>query len=171
MREWQKFAPGLPLAEQAQRALNAIAGVDLNPFAVEIARFRLLVAALRAADVHRLAAAPSFVVHLAAGDSLLHGRHFFRNELGGAEDGFRRILRHHYVAEDNAELDGILGRQYHAVVGNPPYIQPQDAAIRDAYREKYRVAITPTSSANLSPSASSTWRSRARKTRWLVSSG
>ena len=76
-------------------------------------------------------------MHLAAGDSLLHGRHFFRNELGGAEEGFRRVLRHHYVAEDTAELDRILGRQYHAVVGNPPYITPKDAAMRDAYREIY----------------------------------
>ncbi len=138
LREWRRFAPGLPPAEQAQRALDAIAGVDLNPFAIEIARFRLLVAALRAADVHRLAAAPSFVLHLAAGDSLLHGRHFFRNELGGAEEGFRRVLRHHYVAEDTSELDRILGRQYHAVVGNPPYITPKGAAMRDAYREIYR---------------------------------
>ncbi len=137
LREWQRFAPALPPAEQAQRALDSIAGVDLNPFAVEIARFRLLVAALRAADVHRLAAAPGFVLHLAAGDSLLHGRHFFRNELGGAAEGFRRVLRHHYVAEDTAELDRILGRQYHAVVGNPPYITPKDAAMRDAYREIY----------------------------------
>ena len=137
LREWQRFAPGLPPAEQAQRALDAIAGVDLNPFAVEIARFRLLVAALRAAEVYRLTAAPGFVLHLAAGDSLLHGRHFSRNELGGAAEGFRRVLRHHYVAEDTAELDRILGRQYHAVVGNPPYIQPHDAAMRDAYRDIY----------------------------------
>ena len=137
LREWRRFAPGLPPAEQAQRALDAIAGVDLNPFAVEIARFRLLLAALRAADVRRLAAAPGFVMHLAAGDSLLHGRHFFRHELGGAAEGFRRVLRHHYAAEDTAELDRILGRQYHAVVGNPPYITPKDAAMRDAYREIY----------------------------------
>ncbi len=137
LRQWQRFAPGLPPAEQAQRALDAIAGVDLNPFAVEIARFRLLVAALQGAQVNRLAAAPGFVLHLAAGDSLLHGRHFSRNELGGAEEGFRRMLRHHYVAEDTAELDRILGRQYHAVVGNPPYIQPPDAAMRDAYRDIY----------------------------------
>jgi hypothetical protein len=137
LREWRRFAPALPPAEQAQRALDAIAGVDLNPFAVEIARFRLLVAALRAADVQRLTAAPGFVVHLAAGDSLLHGRHFSRNELGGAAEGFRRTLRHHYVTEDTAELDRILGRQYHAVVGNPPYITPKDAAMRDAYREIY----------------------------------
>ena len=137
LREWRRFAPGLPPAELAQRALNAIAGVDLNPFAVEIARFRLLVAALRATDAQRLTAAPGFHLHLAVGDSLLHGRHFFRRELGGTEEGFRRALRHHYAAEDTAEIDRILGRQYHAVVGNPPYITPKDSAMRDAYREIY----------------------------------
>jgi uncharacterized protein DUF7008/Eco57I restriction-modification methylase len=111
--------------------------VDLNPFAVEIARFRLLVAALEVAGVKRLSSAPSFLMHLAAGDSLLHGRHFFRRELGGPKEGFRRIIGHHYSAEDSAEIDQLLGRQYHAVVGNPPYITPKDPAMRDAYREIY----------------------------------
>jgi hypothetical protein len=138
LREWRRFAPGLPQGEQAQRALNAIAGIDLNPFAVEISRFRLLLAALRAADVRRLAAAPSFQIHLAVGDSLLHGRHYFRDELGSVEEGFRRVLRHHYVTEDTAEIDRILDRQYHVVVGNPPYITPKDPAMRDAYREIYQ---------------------------------
>ena len=41
--------PARNLPELAQRALDAVYGVDLNPFAVAIARFRLLVAALRAA--------------------------------------------------------------------------------------------------------------------------
>lgn len=137
LREWRRFAPDLPQAELAQRALDAIAGVDLNPFATEIARFRLLLTALRAADVRRLSAAPNFRMHLATGDSLLHGQHFFRHELGGTEEGFRRVLHHHYTAEDTAEVDLILGRQYHAVVGNPPYITPKDPAMRDAYREIY----------------------------------
>jgi hypothetical protein len=67
LREWQRLAPGLPPAEQAQRALDAIAGVDLNPFAVEIARFRLLVTALKAADVRQLKATPGFQLNFAAG--------------------------------------------------------------------------------------------------------
>jgi hypothetical protein len=137
LREWRRFAPDLPQAELAQRSLDAIAGVDLNPFATEIARFRLLLTALRAADVRRLSAAPNFRMHLATGDSLLHGQHFFRHELGGTEEGFRRVLHHHYTAEDTREVDRILGRQYHAVVGNPPYITPKDPAMRDAYREIY----------------------------------
>jgi methylase of polypeptide subunit release factors len=31
----------------------------------------------------------------------------------------------------------ILGRQYHAVVGNPPYIVVKDAALNAAYRKQY----------------------------------
>ena len=137
LEEWQRHAPEMPTAAQAQKALDAVTGVDLNPFAVEIARFRLLVAALKAAGLTRLAAAPDFRFQLATGDSLLHGQHFFRRELGGAEEGFRRVLRHHYAAEDTGAVEAILGRQYHAVVGNPPYITPKDAAMRDAYREIY----------------------------------
>ena len=39
--------------------------------------FRLLVAALRASRVERLQHAPNFHIHVAAGDSLLHGRRFW----------------------------------------------------------------------------------------------
>jgi hypothetical protein len=109
--EWQRHAPDMPPAAQAQRALDAVAGVDLNPFAVEIARFRLLLAALRAAGETGLAAAPDFRFSLAVGDSLFHGRHFFRHELGGAAEGFGHVMPHHYDAEDTVELDRLLGRQ------------------------------------------------------------
>jgi hypothetical protein len=137
LAEWQRHEPGMPPAAQAQKALDAVAGVDLNPFAVEIARFRLLLVALRAAGLTRLAAAPDFRFSLAIGDSLFHGRHFFRQELGGAAEGFGHVVPHHYYAEDTFEIDRLLGRQYHAVVGNPPYITPKDAAMRDAYRGIY----------------------------------
>jgi hypothetical protein len=137
---WQREAPEMPPAAQAQKALDAMSGVDLNPFAVEIARFRLLLAALAAAREARLAAAPDFRFSLAVGDSLLHGQHFGRQRDLSQEmlEGFQRRLLHHFVTEDTVELDRILGRQYHAVVGNPPYITPKDPAMRDAYREIYR---------------------------------
>ena len=135
---WQQAEPGTNPAALAQHALDGVAGVDLNPFAVEIARFRLLLAALNAAGITRLAAAPDFRMTLAVGDSLLHGTHFFRGELGGAGVGLGRQVRGHaFAAEDLAEVEAILGRQYHAVVGNPPYITPKDAAMRDAYRDIY----------------------------------
>jgi hypothetical protein len=37
LREWQRHMPDMPPAAQAQRALHGVAGVDLNPFAAEIA--------------------------------------------------------------------------------------------------------------------------------------
>lgn len=43
---WAREAPGLDIRERVKRAMDAVYGVDINPFAVAIARFRLLVAAL-----------------------------------------------------------------------------------------------------------------------------
>jgi len=140
LREWERHIPDMPPAARAQRALRAVAGVDLNPFAVETARFRLLLVALRAAGVSRLRHAPDLRMNLATGDSLLHGRHFFQGELGGAAEGLGRTIRHQYAAEDTAELNRVLSRHYHAVVGNPPYIPPKDAAMRAAYRESTKAA-------------------------------
>jgi hypothetical protein len=39
--------------------------------------------------------------------------------------------------EDLTELNRILGRQYHAVVGNPPYITVKDRALNQAYRNRF----------------------------------
>src|SRR5690606_32788919 len=51
---WLDAEPGTNRRELARRALEQVAGVDINPFAVAIARFRLLVAALRAGGDARL---------------------------------------------------------------------------------------------------------------------
>jgi type I restriction-modification system DNA methylase subunit len=122
----------------AQRALDAVYGVDLNPYAIAISRFRLLLAAMKASGVKRLKDAPAFAMNLATGDSLFHGKRFsaergVQQHLDPAEDP----LRHVYMTEDAVALRGILGQQYHAVVGNPPYITVKDKALNDAYRQKY----------------------------------
>ncbi|MEI8324817.1 MAG: BREX-2 system adenine-specific DNA-methyltransferase PglX, partial [Betaproteobacteria bacterium] len=65
--EWQRAEPSRNRRDIAQKALDAVAGVDLNPFAVAISRFRLLVAALLASDVHKLSEAPDFRIHVAIG--------------------------------------------------------------------------------------------------------
>jgi hypothetical protein len=120
----------------AQRALDAVYGVDLNPFAVEIAEFRLLIAALRGCGITRLKDAPSFSLQLATGDSLLHGR------LQGREHSIQYPMghdprSHYYATEDEKALERILGQQYHAVVGNPPYINVSDPVLRETYRARY----------------------------------
>lgn len=144
--EWSRAEPTRNRRDLAQKALDAVSGVDLNPFAVAISRFRLLVAALQASDVHRLSDAPDFKIHVAIGDSLLHGRRFgisgqsgFQSEelFDAAESHADTGLAHAYAGEDLQQVQRILGRQYHAVVGNPPYIVVKDAALNAAYRAKY----------------------------------
>ena len=66
-------SPARDPRELVRRALDAVAGVDINPFAVAIARFRLLVAALAPAASRRSPTRRTFPMHLAVGDSLLHG--------------------------------------------------------------------------------------------------
>ncbi|MDF2916038.1 MAG: hypothetical protein K0S70_255 [Microbacterium sp.] len=132
MAEWGTAAPGLDQGDRAQRALNSIHGVDLNPFAIAIARFRLTVAAIKAAGIPTLVAAPAFRYHLAIGDSLLGGYSPEAKLDMGDGEYFA------YQAEDLQEHANILAPgQYHVVVANPPYIQPPDAKLRDTYRALY----------------------------------
>jgi len=139
--EWVRQEPARNPRDIAQRALDAVAGVDLNPFAVAISRFRLLVAALKVSGVHRLTEAPDFKLNVAIGDSLLHGKRFGMTVTDGMFEGAEHYagtgLAHAYASEDLAEVNRILGRQYPAVVGNPPYIVVRDAALNVAYRQRY----------------------------------
>ena len=144
--EWSRAEPTRNRRDVAQKALDAVSGVDLNPFAVAISRFRLLVAALQASDVQRLNDAPDFKIHVAIGDSLLHGQRFGLSGQSGiqsdelfdaAESHAETGLAHAYASEDLPQVQRILGRQYHAVVGNPPYIIVRDAALNAAYRSQY----------------------------------
>lgn len=136
LHEWQRREPAVNVRVLAQRSLDAVHGVDLNPYAVAIARFRLLIAALKAAEVHRLADTPAFRMNLATGDSLLHGpRPGGERQLYLAAD--TDPLRHVYDTEDADELRRLLGTRYHVVVGNPPYITVKDRALNDAYRRRF----------------------------------
>jgi hypothetical protein len=147
---WQEHEPGENPRVLAQRALDQVCGVDLNPNVVGIARFRLLLAALKACQPSpagpplRLKDTPDFKVHLAVGDSLLHGARFLNadshegiQQTFGGHELFRDELQHFYETEDRDALHRILGRRYHAVVGNPPYITVNDDALNQAYRGRF----------------------------------
>jgi hypothetical protein len=137
----QRNHPAVEVRALAQRALDQVFGVDLNPFAVAIARFRLLLAALHVCDIHRLAHAPAFEVHIATGDSLLHGslpgEEYRRQSFLGGHDVLEDSSKHFYETEDAELARHILGQQYHAVVGNPPYITVKDRALSEIYRRRY----------------------------------
>ncbi|WP_020503525.1 BREX-2 system adenine-specific DNA-methyltransferase PglX [Lamprocystis purpurea] len=135
---WATNEPGRNLPDLAQRALDGVYGVDLNPFAVAIAHFRLTMAALAVVGIRRLADAPDFRVNVAVGDSLLHGRRFAELDLGGEAEGLStRGLGHAYATEDLEVVRRILGQRYHAVVGNPPYITVKDSVLGVLYRQFY----------------------------------
>ena len=139
LNRWFRTEPGTVERELVQRTLDAVVGVDVNPYAVAIARFRLLVAALQTSGITTLRQAPGFRINVAAGDSLLHGRRFDELDLQGEVIHHNRVegIGHAYGVEDLAELNRILGQQYHVVVGNPPYITVKDRGLNQAYRNRY----------------------------------
>ncbi|MBK1724007.1 BREX-2 system adenine-specific DNA-methyltransferase PglX [Thiocystis violacea] len=135
--DWQQREPATNARALAQRALDAIHGVDINPYAVAIARFRLLIAAMKAAGSDRLKDAPDFHFNLAVGDSLLHGRRHEWDGQGSQRDLLDDSLAHVFEVEDRDKLERILGQRYQVVVGNPPYITVKDKALNQGYRDKY----------------------------------
>jgi hypothetical protein len=136
-RLWQEHQPGDNPRVLTQKALDGVYGVDLNPYAVAIARFRLLLVALKVCSVKRLRDAPDFQIHLAVGDSLLHGP-----QPGIAMDCASLLLRIEaangtYRTEDANALASILSQHYQAVVGNPPYITVKDKELSEGYRAMF----------------------------------
>lgn len=139
-QKWQAESPAMGPKELVRKAMDSIHGVDLNPFAVAIARFRLTVAGLQASGEKSLVGVAPMGFHLAIGDSLL-------GEQGGSNAGEFDIFGTHdaatfeYDGEDLSEYTGILEPgQYHAVVGNPPYITVRDKSLNQRYRKAYKTA-------------------------------
>ncbi|MER6499620.1 BREX-2 system adenine-specific DNA-methyltransferase PglX [Streptomyces sp. NPDC001455] len=141
LKKWREAEPGTEDWELVRRSLESVHGCDKNPFAVAIARFRMLVAVLKACGERRLAAAPEFPINVAVGDSLLHGRGaetVTETLFSSAGDEDRTFA---FRTEDVWEFAGrvdLLGRgSYHVVVGNPPYITAKDKQENENYRKAY----------------------------------
>ncbi|WP_240981499.1 MULTISPECIES: BREX-2 system adenine-specific DNA-methyltransferase PglX [unclassified Streptomyces] len=144
--------PGMELHARVRMALDAVHGVDINPFAVAIARFRLLMAAMAAANVRTLGEASQYdwPVHLAVGDSLIKVRQTelgilgttgLQGELEFVTDETDKLAEFSYATEDihEEEFKGILEQgRYDVVVGNPPYITVKDKKLNALYRDLYK---------------------------------
>ena len=100
--------------------------MDKNPYAVAIARFRLMLAGMRAAGVDRLDEQVDFPLNIAVGDSppprlpLLRqrGRAAIRREDDEAAYTYRTEDIDDYIKSVHILAFG----SYHAVFANPPYI-------------------------------------------------
>nr|WP_299244197.1 BREX-2 system adenine-specific DNA-methyltransferase PglX [uncultured Halomonas sp.] len=134
---WQRREPATNARHLVQRALDVVHGVDINPYAIAVAKFRLLIAALKAAGSDKIRNAPDFRFHLAVGDSLLHGKRHESQGKGIQLDSLDDAFFHAFEAEDIDKLNYILGQRYHVVVGNPPYITVKDKVLNKLYREWY----------------------------------
>ncbi|MEU3895568.1 BREX-2 system adenine-specific DNA-methyltransferase PglX [Streptomyces sp. NPDC029519] len=130
LNAWRAVEPGTPDDELISRALESVHGCDANAFAVNITRFRLLMAAAQASGRRALGQVPGRVVNVAVGDALLEGR--------GAPGGLPHMIGD--VAEFSASCDLLGVNSYHVVVGEPPFISMPDAVKSAVYRESYEVA-------------------------------
>ena len=130
---WRERSPALDPVSLARRALDSMHGVDINPFAVAVARFRLLLAAWRVAGVSTLAeaAGQSWRMAIAVGDSLLpYAAIDGLEEQLGVEQPWEDI-------DDFADERLLAEGSYDVVVGNPPYITVKDRVLNDRYRKSF----------------------------------
>ena len=141
VRLWGEGQPGKDVHERVRAALDSVHGVDLNPFAVAIARFRLLVAAMAAGGVRTLGEAAKYEwpIHLAVGDSLIkHRQDALFDDSAIVGMGGDELADFKYTTEDVHEHPAILQNgRYHVVVGNPPYITVKDKTLNALYRDLY----------------------------------
>ena len=140
LRAWQDQSGDTDKWVIISRALESVHGVDKNPFAVSIARFRLMVAAMQAGDVKRLTAKVDFPINVAVGDSLIHGRGAPGIQTELALYGDRQTYTHRTedIDEYIKSVDMLGVGSYHVVVGNPPYITVKDKQENDNYRKAYK---------------------------------
>ncbi|MGW1616038.1 Eco57I restriction-modification methylase domain-containing protein [Streptomyces sp. NPDC002285] len=107
-RRGRVHGPLLDTRASIERALQTVHGADLDPYAVLLARYRLLATSASALRARIDQLPPSWPIQVACANSLLD--------------------------RDEPLLE--RGR-YHAVVGNPPYITVADAKQRDLIRKAY----------------------------------
>ncbi|MET7928038.1 BREX-2 system adenine-specific DNA-methyltransferase PglX [Streptomyces sp. NPDC005349] len=137
LAKWKAAEPGTDAWELIRRTSESVHGCDKNPFAVSIARFRLLIAALQAGGAKRLDQAPTFPINVAAGDSLLHGRGAAGIQGDLLSDGEAFAYQTEDVNEYVQRCDLLGVSTYHVVAGNPPYITVKDNQENENYRKAY----------------------------------
>jgi hypothetical protein len=110
LRAVRSTQSSLTPAESVRLALGCVHGMDINPMAATIARFRLLLAAINA-----------------SGETTLRGI---------VHHGWAIDVR---VGDSLLDLDSDHSA-YDVVVGNPPYVTPRDKKLDDLYRRRYSAA-------------------------------
>jgi hypothetical protein len=124
--------PSTGVWTQIGDALASVHGVDKNPVAAVITRFRLLIAAMRAAGVRRVSEVPDLPIVIGAGDSLVPPAMTAEHGLSAVGWDIEEL------ADSSASL--LAEGSYDAVVGNPPYVTVKDTREQELYRKIYSTA-------------------------------
>ncbi|WP_434047597.1 MULTISPECIES: BREX-2 system adenine-specific DNA-methyltransferase PglX [Sorangium] len=143
----RRVEPGVSYEESARKALSQVHGIDLNPYAAAVARFRLLLSYLDKARIPRLGNVPTELwIKVYVGDALLAGLGELQATFGDVlvqrgqdirETGFERGVFSFF----DREADRLLGKaRFDVVVANPPYITEKDAVKRELIRTRYKAA-------------------------------
>ncbi|MFZ6186108.1 BREX-2 system adenine-specific DNA-methyltransferase PglX, partial [Nannocystis pusilla] len=138
--------PGWNDRKLAAETLERIHGVDINPYAVSIARFRLTLQFLESGGYDRLLSnTPAPVLRVIVADSLYYGFAGGQGDLAERPDQTPEQtaawLGSNFSLEDPEAARQILVKKtYAAVVGNPPYITVKDPVLREFYRQHYTAA-------------------------------
>jgi hypothetical protein len=120
---------GLGKWEAAERALESVWGCDINPHAVDIASFRLLLEVRGRTGVNDLDRLAGLTLNLAVLDSLIPWER--SNSLFPAMDRLSKYA----TSQERKENAAFFGQAFHVVVGNPPYIRPKDKQKLEDYKE------------------------------------
>ncbi len=133
---WREQSPSLDDYELARRALDSVHGVDTNPFAVAIARFRLMVAGLKVAGVKTLAEAARQRWRPVVGctDSLRTPER--QGSFAAVDEAIGYRTRWEDL-DDFADEKLLSSATYHVVVANPPYITVKDPEQNEYYRKRW----------------------------------
>jgi SAM-dependent methyltransferase len=143
----RRVEPGLPTEASARTALGQVYGVDLNPYAAAVARFRLVLSYLDKAGIPKLEqVSKPLDVQVYVGDSLLAGLGELQGTFGDVlakrgEEGAAGFERGALLSFFDPETDKLLAKtRFDVVVANPPYITEKDATKRELIRKHYKAA-------------------------------
>ena len=121
--------------EAARRALDAIYGCDINEYACALSRFRLLLGVFAVTGVRNLTRLRFLECHVLACDALIPWERISQEFLPGTT-GSTWLARYGSDIERERN-EAFFAREFHAVVGNPPYIAVQDKKKRKDYRSAW----------------------------------
>ena len=120
---------------RVQAALDAIHGVDLNPFAVAIARFRLTLAALQASGLGRWSRLPRSLSTWPSATPSSTAR--TATSCRAWQPAPRSCPSPTPPRTAPSSCPSSKRAATTSVVGNPPYITVKDKALNQIYRSKY----------------------------------